>query len=169
MKANHIILFICLCFFSPLMAQEKPVKVIWDAPTTDQVELIDGYNVYQAMITPTLLPTKYDVNLTSPLPAGYTVTYKKLNSVLIPKTTQEFIIDKATPGLQIIVRAYSATWDLESTDSDVLTLRPMPAKPKGPKATKVVVQGSINMKEWTERAIVELAYRGPIEQFRVVW
>jgi hypothetical protein len=135
----------------------KPVGVEWDPPVPAEVELVDGYNVYEVTITPKILPERYSVNLVSPLSPEFTVEYRKLNTELIPKGTFKFTIVDARPGFQTIVRAYSATWDVKSPDSDILTLRPLPRAPAGLKAVSLIIEQSSNMKSWAPLAAIEVA------------
>lgn len=150
-------------------AQEKPVRVIWDPPATDQADLISSYNVYRVTVTPALLPADYDVNIPTPVEGTYALAYQKLNTDPIAKDSQEFTIDKATPGMQLVVRAYSATWGGESPDSDILTLRPMPGKVQGLKATALILESSIDLQKWIQRAVYEMAFVAPTETFRLRW
>lgn len=170
MKTLLFIFTFIIVSFCQLSAQvEKPITVKWDPPSLEEEEFISGYNIYQVFIKPEVKPLKYDINLVTPLSSQYTVTYQKINSSLIPKGVYSYTIEKASPGMQTVVRAYSAEWDEESPDSDILTFRPLPKKPNGFKSAKVVVEGSVNKKHWTQRAIVELAMRNSKEQFRITW
>jgi len=174
---SHIVKLTLLLFAAILaiilstaaQAQEKPVRVVWDPPEGEEVQRVDGYNVYRVTITPMLRPADYDVNLTTPLAPEYTMAYQKLNTELIPKGTFEFTIEKATPGFQTIVRAYSKTWDVESPDSDVLTLRDAPGKVQGHKVTALVLESSVDLQKWVQRAVYELAFVAPTEVFRLRW
>lgn len=120
-----------LSLFSLSTAAEKPVQVQWDPPTPEEAELISGYNIYEITITPPIRPAKYDINIVSPLPAIHLVSYTKINTTLIPAGTFTFTIHRARPGMQTVVRAYSAIWDTESPDSDILTFPLLPPKQKG--------------------------------------
>lgn len=158
MKTHTLLALIALAFLSLSASAQvsKSIIVVWDPPPPHEVELVDGYNVYQVFITPPLKPSNYATNIPSPLPAGYTITYKKLNATLIPAATRAFTIPNATPGMQSVCRAYSVGWDTESPDSDILTLRPLPAKPEGLKMNKTppIQTGSFQpaRKEQTEIA-----------------
>lgn len=166
-----MLLFILMfvVFALAAQAQERPVKVGWDPPLPHDVGNVDGYNVYRVTITPALVPADYDVNLTTPLSSEYVMAYEKLNTELIPKGTFEFIIPAAYPGHQSVVRAYSATWNIESADSDILTLRPAPGKVQGLKSVALILESSTDLKNWAQRALYEVAVIAPMEVFRLRW
>jgi hypothetical protein len=147
------------------LANPKPVRVVWDPPTSEDAPHVEGYNVYAVTITPPLKPADYTVNLVSPLPPAYSLTATKLNPELIPAGTLEYTIAAATPEMQTIVRAYNSTWG-ESPDSDILTLRPLPPKPTGLKAVALLIEASRDLISWAPFAVLEAAL-GKDEFFRL--
>lgn len=158
-----------LAFAPAAGAQGKPARVVWDPPPPEEIQAVTGYNIYRVTITPALLPTDYSVNLVSPLPPPYATAHQKLNAELIPAPTREFIIADATPGMQTIVRAYSAEWNIESPDSDILSFRPLPGKVDGLKAKSIILESSVDLRKWVRRAVYDIAVVAPSEFFRLRW
>ncbi len=151
-----ILTFLVLLASTSAQAQSKAVRLTWDAAPAVDVPNLDGYNVYQVVITPPIKPADFLVNIPTPLPAGHTLTLTKVNESVIPAVQLEYVVKNATPGMQLVVAATNTTWG-DGPISDIVTLRPLPPKPAGLKAVALLIEASKDLVTWAPFAAIEAA------------